>query len=291
MFALGKTQSLMVQRINDSGAILAEPGHAAGETVLLPGKQIPPGAGPGSTVSVFIYRDSEDRLIATTKTPAMELGELAVLEVAQATNIGAFLRWGLDKDLFLPFKEQKAKLRPGMRVLVALYIDKSDRLCATMNVYDWLQTDAPYQRNDRVWGTVYTIRPGIGAFVAVENRYFGLIPEQELYTRLSVGERVEARVIKVRPDGKLNLSTRKKAYAQIDEDAERVLRALREYGGELPFDDKADPERIKKELELSKNAFKRAVGHLLKQGQIELTGGTIREKRGNHENQKRHQSC
>ncbi|MDD6213524.1 MAG: S1-like domain-containing RNA-binding protein [Clostridiales bacterium] len=276
MFELGKTQNLVIMKINDSGALLAEAENPT-ETVLLPGKQIPEGAGPGTELSVFLYRDSEDRLIATTKKPAMELGEMAVLEVAQATNIGAFLKWGLDKDLFLPFKEQKTKVVPGMNILVALYIDKSDRLCATMNIYDKLEVNAPYERNDWVTGIVYGVREDIGAFVAVDKRYFGLIPRQELYSRVYIGDTVKARVIQVRPDGKLNLSTRKKAYAQMRSDADVVWQVIEEYGGVLPFNDKARPEVIKRELQLSKNAFKRAVGQLLKQGKIEITETSIRK--------------
>ena len=275
MFDLGRMQTLVIQRINESGALLADPSQPA-VTLLLPGKQIPEGAGPGSRVQVFIYRDSEDRMIATTNKPALMLGEMAVLEVVSATDIGAFLDWGLEKDLFLPFREQKVKVRPGMKVLAALYIDHSGRLCATMNIYDHLSAESPYEVGDRVTGTVYGIREGMGAFVAVNNRYFGLIPEQELYRKLKIGESVDARVIRVRPDGKLNLAIREKAYRQMDSDAEKVLRVIGEYDGMLPFTDKASPEQIRNELELSKNAFKRAVGKLLKEGKVEITEEGIR---------------
>ena len=275
MFEIGRTQRLVIRRINASGALLAERENPA-VTLLLPGKQIPEGAGPGTELEVFIYRDSEDRLIATTSKPRMLLGEVAQLPVVSVTEIGAFLDWGLEKDLFLPFKEQKGKLKPGMKVLAALYLDKSSRLCATMHISNYLEADSPYKQGDKVSGTVYSMKEGMGAFVAVDNRYFGLIPSQELYSRLSVGDVVEARVLRVRPDGKLSLSNRKKAYAQMDEDAARVMKAIEEYGGVLPFDDKADPETIRLELELSKNAFKRAVGRLLKEGRVEMTPHGIR---------------
>ncbi len=275
MFEIGKMQQLVIRRINASGALLAERENPA-VTLLLPGKQIPEGAGPGTELEVFIYRDSEDRLIATTAKPRMLLGEVALLTVVSVTEIGAFLDWGLEKDLFLPFKEQRGKLKPGMKVLAALYLDKSSRLCATMHISDYLKADSPYKQGDKVSGTVYSMKDGMGAFVAVDNRYFGLIPSQELYSRLSVGDVVEARVLRVRPDGKLSLSNRKKAYAQMDEDAAKVMKAIEEYGGVLPFDDKADPETIRLELELSKNAFKRAVGRLLKEGRVEITPHGIR---------------
>ncbi len=276
MFEIGKMQRLVIRRINASGALLAEKENPA-VTLLLPGKQIPENAGPGTELEVFIYRDSEDRLIATTSKPRMLLGEIAQLPVISVTEIGAFLDWGLEKDLFLPFKEQRGKLKPGMKVLAALYLDKSSRLCATMHISDYLRSDSPYRQGDKVSGTVYSMKDGMGAFVAVDNRYFGLIPSQELYSRLSIGDAVEARVLRVRPDGKLSLSNRKKAYAQMDEDAAKVMKAIEEYGGVLPFDDKADPETIRLELELSKNAFKRAVGRLLKEGRVELTPHGVRK--------------
>ncbi|WP_434309913.1 CvfB family protein [Hominifimenecus sp. rT4P-3] len=273
---LGKRQILTVVKEKDIGVYLGEP--ESDRTVLLPKKEVPAGTKPGDTLDVFLYKDSEDRLIATTKQTGLEVGGLAVLPVSQVTEIGAFLRWALIKDLFLPFKEQRGKLRSGQQVLVALYVDKSERLCATMKIYPYLSDESPYQKNDTVTGTVYQIKKGVGALVAVENRYFGLIPEQELYTRLQPGDFVEARVLQVRKDGKLDLSCRKKAYAQMDSDAERVWQAILEYDGILPLHDKSEPEAIKRELEMSKNAFKRAVGHLLKEGKIQITEKGI-EKR------------
>ena len=275
MFEIGKYQKLYIKEINASGALLVRK-DAPAVTLLLPGKQIPAEAHAGSALEVFVYRDSEDRLIATTKTPAITLGELKMLTVAEVTEIGAFLSWGLDKDLFLPFSEQKGKLSPGKKVLAGLYVDKSGRLCASMRISRFLSEESPYKPGDKVSGTVYSVAEDIGAFVAVDGKYYGLIPTQELYTRLKVGDEVKARVLKVRPDGKLNLSTRKKAYAQMRDDAETLLSVIDSFGGELPFGEEASPEKIKEELGLSKAAFKRAVGQLLKQRKIEKTGTGIR---------------
>ena len=275
MFEIGKYQELYIKEINASGALLVRK-DAPAVTLLLPGKQIPAEAHAGSALEVFVYRDSEDRLIATTKTPAITLGELKMLTVAEVTEIGAFLSWGLDKDLFLPFSEQKGKLSPGKKVLAGLYVDKSGRLCASMRISRFLSEESPYKPGDKVSGTVYSVAEDIGAFVAVDGKYYGLIPTQELYTRLKVGDEVKARVLKVRPDGKLNLSTRKKAYAQMRDDAETLLSVIDSFGGELPFGEEASPEKIKEELGLSKAAFKRAVGQLLKQRKIEKTGTGIR---------------
>ena len=190
--------------------------------------------------------------------------------MAQTGKIGAFLDWGLEKDLLLPFKQQRGKVEQGDKVLVSLYIDKSDRLCATMNVYDNLRRDSPYGKDDRVKGRVYEMSDNFGAFVAVDNLYSGLIPVKELYGNVELGKDVEARVIQVREDGKLTLGIRDKAYLQMDKDAEKIMAMIEECGGMLPFTDKASPERIKQETGMSKNEFKRAVGRLLKQRRIEI---------------------
>ena len=194
------------------------------------------------------------------------------------TKIGAFLDWGLEKDLLLPFREQTRRVRSGEEVLVALYEDKSSRLCATMNVYEYLDTASPYQKEDMVTGTIYETSREFGAFVAVDNRYSGLIPRREFFGNAQIGDRIEARVTSVKEDGRLNLSIRKKAYLQIDQDAAYVLQVLNEYDGVLPFNDKVSPEIIERELHLSKNAFKRAVGRLLKEGKIEITEKRILRK-------------
>ena len=275
MLEIGKKQNLRIVKINPHGAYLGEPGNVQ-ETVLLPGKEIPEGAKIGDEVEVFLYKDSEDRLIATTKEPRVKLGELSVLRVKNVTGIGAFLDWGLEKDLFLPFKEQTGRVTEGKQPLVALYVDKSGRLCATMRIEKYLSAKAPFEKDAKVWGTVYGINPQIGAFIAVENRYFGLIQAKDLAVPLRVGDRVEARITKVREDGKLNLSMQQKAYKQLEEDAKSLLELFEQYDGVLPFTDKASPELIKREVGLTKNAFKRAVGHLLKENKIRIEEDCIR---------------
>lgn len=273
---LGKTQVLVITKRVDFGVYLAE-AERPDERVLLPGRQVPEGAQIGDEIEVFLYKDSQDRLIATTAQPKLTLGGVARLTVKEVTKIGAFLDWGLEKDLFLPFRQQTKKVRAGEECLAGLYTDKSGRLCATMNVYEYLRTDSPYQKEDHVSGTVYQISENFGAFVAVDDCYSGLIPGREFFGQVSVGDRVEARVTAVKPDGKLDLSIREKGYVQMNADAERVMKAIEEFDGVLPFTDKASPEVIKRELSLSKNAFKRAVGHLLKEGRIEITEKSIRK--------------
>ena len=274
MIELGKKQTLEVVKKVEFGVYLAE---KAGSTdkVLLPKKQVPEGTDTGSQIEVFIYRDSKDRLIATTATPKLTLGELAVLTVKEVGKIGAFLDCGLEKDLFLPFKQQTRKVRTGEEVLVAMYVDKSSRLCATMNVYQYLKKESPYTKEDVVKGVIYEISKNFGAFVAVDHQYSALIPAKEFHGEYEIGDVVEARVTAVKPDGKLDLSIRQKAHLQMDEDAEYVMQVIDEFDGVLPFNDKVSPEIIQREFKMSKNAFKRAVGRLYKEGRIEITENRI----------------
>lgn len=263
---LGKKVRLMIVKKVDFGVYLGN----SQEKVLLPRKQVPKGVEVGDPVEVFLYKDSSDRLIATTNEPKITLGEIRALKVADTGKIGAFLDWGLEKDLLLPFREQTARVRKGDEVLVSLYIDKSDRLCATMKVYEMLRQDSPYQKDDQVEGIIYDTSDNFGVFVAVDDCYSALVPKREAFGALRVGDRIHARVVRVRDDGKLDLAVREKSFMQMDVDAKMIWERMKENGGRLPFTDKAEPERIKAELGLSKNAFKRAVGRLLKEGKIEI---------------------
>ena len=266
MMKLGEKQVLTIEKQVDFGVYLG----TEEEHVLLPKKQVPKGAGPGDPVEVFLYKDSRDRLIATTNEPKLTLGELAVLEVIDTGKNGAFLDWGLEKDLFLPFREQTGPVKKGDHVLVSLYIDKSSRLCATMKVYEKLSCDSPYQKDDMVEGIVYELSDRFGVFVAVDGKYSALIPKREVYHSYRVGETIRARVSAVKDNGKLDLSVREKAFIQMDVDAAKLMDYMEKHGGRIPFTDKAAPETIRTEFEMSKNEFKRAVGRLLKEKKIEI---------------------
>ena len=259
MIRLGEDQELVVVKKVEFGIYLAE--NSQSETrVLLPAKQVPKEIGLGDKMTVFVYKDSKDRMISTTQTPKLKLGEFAPLTVVSVQKIGAFLDWGLEKDLFLPYKEQIGKVQQQDQVLVRLYIDKSKRLCASMKqIYEMLELNSPYQRGDMVSGRVYEFSDNFGAFVAVDDRYSALIPRHEDHSFLRIGDCIEARVTGVKPDGK------------------RVLEILEEYAGVLPFNDKASPEIIMRETKMSKNAFKRAVGRLYEEHQIEITEKCIRK--------------
>lgn len=280
MFKLGEFQKLIVVKQVEFGIYLAE---TAGnekdkEKVLLPGKQVPEGTQVGDSLEVFLYKDSEDRLIATTRTPLLKMGETARLKVSQITKVGAFLDWGLDKDLFLPFKQQTFKVKAGDVVLVSLYIDKSSRLCATMNVYEALRNDSTYRKDNTVSGTVYQISEKFGAFVAVDDIYSALIPRKALFgaaDKVKIGESVTARVANVLNDGRLELAIRDKGYIQRKEDSEILVSLLEKNKGVIPFNDKASPEVILEHTGMSKAQFKRAVGNLLKNGTINIEPDSI----------------
>ena len=276
MIKLGEIQKLTVIKQVEFGVYLAESTESADEKVLLPKAQIPEGLKMGDEIEVFIYRDSQDRLISTTNTPFIRLGEVAALKVVSVGKQGAFLNWGLEKDLFLPYAQQNRKLNAGDEVLVYLYIDKSKRLCASMKVYEHLRTDSPYKSGDDVSGLVFQESENYGMFVAVDDIYSAAILKQELYGEVKPGDRIRARVSRVREDGRLNLSIREKAHVQIFPDMERILELLDQYGGVLPFTEKATPEVIKRETGMSKNEFKRAVGHLYKERKIVIEDGKIR---------------
>ncbi len=278
MLKLGRKQTLVVVKQVEFGVYLAEKMDSE-EKVLLPKKQVPAGLDVSDSIEVFLYKDSSDRMIATVKEPYIQIGKPAVLKVKEISKIGAFLDWGLEKDLLLPFKEQAYPVKAGDSCLVCLYVDKSSRLCATMKVYGHLRTDSSYMKDDIVKGTVYDVTKDFGVYVAVDNIYSARIPQRDVFGKMHIGDEIEARVSAVKEDGKLDLSMRQKAYLQMDKDAEYILKELEESGGSFPFTDKnVEPEEIKERFQMSKNAFKRAIGHLLKVGKIEITKNTIKMK-------------
>jgi len=271
MIKLGIIQKLIAVRKTNIGLYIKSENDEDADAILLPNNQLSEKIDIGEEVEVFVYRDSEDRLIATLKTPLITIGELAVLRVIETNSIGAFMDWGLEKDLLLPFKEQSGKILKDCSYLVGLYVDKSDRLCATMNVYNMLSSESPYKKNDRVKGIVYNVSKEIGAFVAVDNKYQGLIPANELFGSCTEGDCVEVRIKAVKPDGKLDLSLREEAQVEIEGDTQKIMERLERGKGTLLINDSSSPEKIKLELGMSKKAFKRAVGRLLKEGVIKIT--------------------
>ena len=277
MLELGCYQELTVIEEKEFGLYLAE-SRAAREKVLLPRRYVTEEMGIGETVRVFLYKDSEDRPVATTEQPYLTRQEVALLSVRELTKVGAFLDWGLPKDLFLPYKEMTERIHEGDEVLVRLYVDKSGRLAASMKkLYPLLSTRSPYQAGDEVEGRIYEFGHDFGTFVAVDDQYSAMVPKHEDLHEHKIGDVIRARVTMVKEDGKLDLTTKKQIREQMDQDADTVMEVLDSYAGVLPFTEKAEAEVIFRETGLSKNAFKRAVGRLYKARRITLEGGTIRK--------------
>lgn len=278
MIKLGKIQDLTIQRFTSVGAYLNEE-NGKDDDILLPKSQVPEGAQVGDSISVMIYRDSKDRIIATVKEPLAQVGEIKKLMVVSSSKIGYFMDWGLEKDLFLPFSETVGAVDKFKSYLVALYLDKSNRIAATMKVKEYISTDSPYKENDKAVGTIYSINRDIGVFVAVDNKYDGLIQKKNMFGVYEMGDEIEVRINKVHDDGKLDLSLRERGYVQMEDDSRLILTKLKEKGGSLPLNDKSHPNEIKKELQMSKSGFKRAVGKLYKEGIIDITEKGINLKK------------
>lgn len=277
MFKLCEYQNLTIARFKEFGALLEE-NKDDEKRILLPSREVPEEAKIGDTIKIFIYLDSKDRMIATTKEPLITLDQVKTLTVTDVTKIGLFLDWGLPKDLLLPFHEINGKPEKGDEVLVRLYIDKSGRPAATMrHLYHYLRTDSPYKKGDMVEGRIYEFGHDFGTFVAVDDIFSGMIPRHEDTSHLQIGDVINLKVTDVKPDGKLALTTRKEAYQELDEDGAKLMEIIDSYAGVLPFTEKASPEVIKRETGLSKAAFKRAIGHLYKGRKITLDGGKIRK--------------
>ncbi|MES1184853.1 MAG: S1-like domain-containing RNA-binding protein [Myxococcales bacterium] len=267
---LGRSTKLELRRIGPSGAFLAElESEPQAPALLLLGPEIPKGASGGDVLSVFVYLDSEDRPLATTKAPKLELGEVAFLRVTAQTKFGAFVDWGLPKELLVPFSQQTRDLEVGMVQAIGLYLDDSGRLAGTMRVTEMLRGSARrFQQDEWVSGEAWRWDPEIGLFVIVERSTLGLVPYQEPHG-LARGQGAKFRVTNVLPDGKLELSLRAFAHELLADDAERVLEVLRR--PQPPrVGDKSDPDEVRELFGLSKKAFKRAVGRLLKERAVEI---------------------
>ena len=271
---LGEIQKLKIQKKVEFGVYLTD----GEERVLLPKKQVPENAAISDELSVFVYKDSKDRLIATTTEPLLTLGQMGVLIVSQVNKVGAFLDWGLEKDLLLPFKEMTKQPSEGDEILVRVYIDKSQRLCASMKgIYDMLSKNPPYQVGDEVEARIYEFGHDFGTFVALEDKYSAMIPRHEDVSKFKIGDVLMVRITGIKEDGKCDVTIRDKAYIQMEDDAKAILDLIDSYAGVLPFSEKASPEVIKRETGLSKAAFKRAIGRLYKERLITLDGGKIRK--------------
>jgi predicted RNA-binding protein (virulence factor B family) len=275
MAELGRRNQLAILRSARPGVFLD--GGEDGE-ILLPRRYAPENCEPGAVVDVFVYRDSEDRLVATTEVPLAMVGEFGVLRVVgMHPDIGVFLDWGLSKDLLLPRREQSCALRTGQKVAVRVFVDPhSNRIVASMKLGRWLGKTPPrYPVGGEVRALVANETPlGYNAIVAGAHR--GLFYHSALAGPLCPGETVTAFVLAVRPDGNLDLSLTRPGYGRVKPLAEQILQALAEAGGSLPFHDKTSPEEIRAAFQVSKKAFKQALGALYRRHRIAIEPDAIR---------------
>jgi uncharacterized protein len=269
MIQPGKYNTLRVVKELDFGIYLD--GGEMGE-ILMPTKWVPAGTQPEDMLEVFIYFDSEDRPIATTIKPKAQVGEFAWLKVKAVDRIGAFLDWGLDKDLLVPFKEQNAKMEEGRSYLVYVYMDpRSKRIAASARLEKYLDIEpADYAPGEEVDLIIWT-RSDMGYKAIINQKHTGLIYQSEVFHDIRAGQQMTGYISQVRPDGKIDLRLQKSGYRNvIDDTSERVLQVLRENDGFVPLTDKSDPEEIYHTFEMSKKNFKKAVGMLYKNRLIAL---------------------
>ncbi len=271
---LGKYNQLEVVKEVDFGLYLD--GGDAGE-ILLPTRYVPEGCKPGDMLNVFIYLDNEERLIATTLDPLVQVGEFAHLEVAWVNEYGAFLDWGLMKDLFVPFREQKMKMLKGHKYIVHAHVDEdSYRIMASAKIERYLSKERPtYQSGEEVDVLVWQ-KTDLGFKVIVDNRFSGLIYQNELFQHVETGMRLRAFVKQVREDGKIDLALQKAGAKKVDDFSEVLLQYIKDHDGYTPLNDKSDAEAIYDAFHVSKKTFKKAVGDLYKKRLVVLEEGGIR---------------
>lgn len=279
---LGRVVPLPVRRFGPPGAFLAidpKDQRPGAPTLLLPGAEVPEGATEGGGLEVFVYVDSEGRPIATTRAPRLTLGQVAFLAVTDIARFGAFVDWGLPKELLVPRGEQTRELHVGERHPVGLYVDDTGRLSGTMRVSEMVGDVGEFELDEWVDGEAWRKDPKIGVFVIVEKRFVGLVPASEP-TALTRGEAARFRVANILADGKIELSLRGPAHEEVEGDARRILAVIS--GPSAPrVGDRSSPQELRAVFGLSKKAFKRAVGRLLKDGAVTIDDrGILRPRIG-----------
>lgn len=268
MIALGTLNTLTVKKQVKFGYYLD--GLSWGE-ILLPNNVAPANLEIGQQLSVFLYLDSEDQLIATTERPRIMVGQVAMLPVVAVTKVGAFLNWGLKKDLLVPFSEQQIPLKEGQHYLVYCYVDVSNRIVASTKLDRHLhKTPANYQVGDKV-AIIVSEQTDLGYKVVIEQQHWGVLYKNEVFKPLRRGDKLTAYVMKVRDDGKIDLRLVSTTYKQAQELTDKILYKLKQNGGKLALTDKSSPEQISEAFGVSKKAFKQAIGALYKDKKIVIT--------------------
>ncbi|MGH4123145.1 MAG: CvfB family protein [Clostridium sp.] len=265
MINIGDLNNLTVVRRAEFGYYLGAGTDNTSDDILLPMKStLGRALAIDEEVEAFIYRDSSDRLIATFKKPLAKVGDLAYLKVIDMTAIGSFVEIGLERDVLVPFKEENYKLETGRKYLFYIYLDKTGRIAATTFVDKYLYETDSYKIDDEVEGTVYGIQTNGTVMIAIDDIYRGVILRNENYMNITPGDRLKARVKKYYEDGKMDLTVRKPRLEERDVVEEQILEYLKSSDGSMPYNDKSSPDDIKKVFKTSKNAFKRALGGLMK---------------------------
>lgn len=274
MIELGRYNVLTVVKIVDFGVYLD--GGERGE-ILMPKEYVPANCSPGDEVRAFIYFDSEDRIVATTEIPDVQVGEFGYLKVVAVNQIGAFLDWGLRKDLFVPFREQCAPMVEGRSYLVYVYVDKaSDRIVASTKVNKYLDQVFPDYEPGQEVDLLIARKTDLGYAVIVNNLHWGLIYDNEVFQSLKIGRKLKGYIKTVREDEKIDVSLQPAGFAKIEGLAGLILEKIKDYGGVLDLSDKSDPVEIYRVFGCSKKNFKKALGTLLKQGLIEIGDTEVR---------------
>jgi len=275
MIKIGSYNDLVVERAVDFGLYL----NPKADEVLLPSKYVPKNTRPGDTLRVFIYNDSKDRLVATTLAPKAVVGEFACLRVKDITSFGAFMDWGLEKDLLVPISEQLDRMKAGKKYVIKVCLDNAtDRVYGTSRISKVCdETPDDLSEGQKVDLLICSVTP-IGIMAVVNNRYYGMLQRNETYTPLSIGEKREGYVSRILEDGKIDLSLKRPGYRSISDSSIIILETLKNSGGFIPCHDKSAPDKIRDTFSMSKKEFKRAIGRLYKEGRIEITDRGIRMK-------------
>lgn len=272
----GQWNKLEVIKSVDFGLYLD--GGEAGE-VLLPKRFVPEGAAEGDVLKVFIYHDSENRLIATTQEPKGQVGDIVLLKVVSTTRQGAFLDWGLMKDLFVPLSQQSSRMMEGRSYLVYIYLDKqTGRVAATERIHQFLSNEELTVREKDPVDLIIWRRTDIGYPVIINNRHTGVLHFSDVFRDLEIGDRLKGFIKTIRPENKIDVALGESGYARVEGEGEKILRLLEEHDGYLPYHDKSDPEEIYSFFGMSKKTFKMALGKLYKEGMVELTKTGVRRK-------------
>mgnify|MGYP003650569068 CR=1 FL=1 len=277
MFNLGEYNRLTLHRFTSVGAYLGEPDGGYDDVILLPNKYLKPGMQEGDEITVFVYLDTEERPVATTQTPLIELGKFAWLEVHSVNRVGAFLDWGLEKHLFVPYAEMVEQMEVGEKYLVGVYLDgQSERLVATPRIGKLLdQENINLVNGDKVDLLVYN-ETDLGFQVMINRKHGGLVYHNEVFEELAVGDELPGYIKQIRPDGKIDVSIQPLGVASIEPNSRKVLDAINRNKGVLKLSDKSSPEDIERELHMSKKLFKKAIGGLYKKKLIVIDKHEIR---------------